>query len=212
MVRLSPGSLGRRGEVASVGTEFRFDAEVHRYYDDRGRRVPSITQMMQDEGLVDAAFYTPEGRDRGHAVHDLTRDWDLGVLETLPDDSPYGGYISAYQAMTAILQPRWDYVEVALFHPKLRFGGRPDRVGWAIIDKPVEGRSILEIKSGAPHKSTGIQLALQAILLEPVTKLPPHLCQRIAVHLQATGRYKVSTYPALWEIEKAYRIIRTHCR
>ena len=191
--------------VASA--EFRFDADGHHYFDARGRRVPSITQLIQDEGLMETAFYTDEGRDRGSAVHDLCRDVDLGVQDGLPADSPYLGYLAAYRAMSAILRPSWAGVEVAYFHPGLRFGGRPDRHG--SVD---QAQTLLEIKSGAPHKSIGIQLALQAILMEGQTGLPAKHWQRMSVRLRDTGGFKVHTYPGAWEIEEAYRIVRRHCR
>ena len=187
---------------------FRFDAEKHRYFDENGRQLKHITQLLIDEELVDDSFYTAEGRDRGHSVHDITKDWDLGVLEPeLIEGSPYLGYLAAYQAMSAILKPKWTGIEVARVHSSLRFGGRPDR------DGTTDGRpTVLEIKSGAPHKSTGIQLAMQAILLEDESGLPAKRWRRMTVYLKKAGKFRMYEYPAAYEIEEAHRIIRKHCR
>ena len=187
---------------------FRFDAKKHQYYNENGRPIKHITGLLIDEGLIDDAFFTAAGRDRGHAVHKITADWDLGVLEPeLIEGSPYLGYLGAYQAMSAILQPTWTGVEIARVHSSLRYGGRPDRDGMT------DGRpTVLEIKSGAPHKSTGIQLAMQSILLEDETGLAAKRWRRMTAYLKPTGNFRLYDYPGAYEIEEAHRIIRKHCR
>ena len=188
---------------------FRFDEERHWYFDDRGRRVKHITQLMEDEGLVDPTFYTAGGRTRGRDVHDLCKIWDLGALDLeLIEGSPYAGYLAAWQAASAVLKPTWEGVEVAWVHSRLRFGGRPDRYGKADVRRP----TVLELKTGAPHTKTGIQLALQAILVEDQTGLPAKRWRRMVVYLKPTGKFRTFEYPDLGEIEEAYRIIRKHCR
>ena len=105
-----------------------FDEETHTYTF-LGRRVPSVTELCAPltagkysvgAGVVEAAA------NRGSAVHEYTRLYDLDILpaeiegEVLP-------YLSAYAAFIRDYAPQWDYVEIPLFSSS--YAGTADRIG-----------------------------------------------------------------------------------
>lgn len=165
---------------------FRFCEAEHAYYDDLGRRVPNITNMLQRTGWVDPTWYTQASRDRGEAVHALTAALDLDALDLDTCESPYRPWLLAYAHSRAIVRPSWSHVEVAFMHEHLRFAGRPDRVG------EVYGAiGVVDLKSGAEHRAHQVQTALQAILVAPEVGLRPELIHRYAWYLFAAkpGRW-----------------------
>lgn len=69
----------------------RFDADKHEYWLAE-RRLPSVTEVLRNAGLVDATYFTQHARDRGTAVHaavlyDDQRDLDEASLD--PEVRPY---------------------------------------------------------------------------------------------------------------------------
>lgn len=186
--------------------EFRFDASSHTYTDLAGREIPHITGMLKASGWVDDGFYTAASAERGHVVHRLTADYDLGAIEQ-PDQvlSIYKGWLLGYVAARAILQPEILKVEEPVVHPVFRFGGRPDRV---VL---VAGRrGTLEIKSGAESRAHAVQTALQAILDEAESGIPAKFAYRGSVYVTERGRYKVVEHRDARDISEALRIIKAH--
>lgn len=193
-----------------IATAFRFDARSHEYLSpDTGEVYPHITGMLKAAGLVDDRWYTDASRERGSGVHKLTADYDRGFIprEEVPQvDSPYKGWLQAHVAACDIVQPSWSSVEVALLHPEFRYGGRPDRAGLVY-----GARAVVEIKSGDPEPAHAIQLALQAMLLASVERLPAESIQRYAMYLKGNGRFKFHHFPNHRDFAEARRIIRTCC-
>lgn len=186
--------------------EFRFCADEHRYTDMSGRQIPNITSMLKASGWVDDAFYTAASAARGHVVHRLTADYDLGAIED-PNHvlSECKAYLLAYAVARSILQPTFLKIEEPMVHPAFRFGGRPDRV---VL---VAGRrGTLEIKSGVESKAHPIQTALQAILDEAESGIPAKFAYRGSVYVTAKGRYKVVEHRDERDIREALRIIKAH--
>ncbi len=190
-------------EAAMMTPAIHFDPLDHQYFLN-GERVPSITQLLKTAGVVDDTWFTPESRERGTAVHDLTRDVDLGVPASGKSWREYAGYVEGYIACLAALQhPKWVAIEEPDIHAALKFGGRPDRLG------PVFGRfTVAEIKSGVKMSSHRLQTALQAILVAPRYALPAEAWQRLAVYLTATGRYKVELHEDKRDFDEARRILK----
>lgn len=184
---------------------FRFDAERHVYITlDTGEIVPNITRMLEAAGLIDSRWYTDEGCERGHEVHRLTADYDLGALD-LADlaGSPYANYVQAHIAVMGIVRPTWQHIETPAVHKVHRYGGRPDRVGQVYA-----AGSVWEVKSGAPEPAHMIQTALQAILVAEELGLAPRAVQRFAEYVKADGKYKVEHHTNARDFDEAYRIIR----
>jgi hypothetical protein len=189
-------------------TEFRFDVAAHEYFLN-GTLVPSITQMIEQCGLVDADWYTEESRVRGTAVHDLTAAYDLGALDPATCGSKYRGWLLGHVAAMKMLRPKWTHVEEPFVHGRLRFGGRPDRLGLVF-----QLRSLLEIKSGAMEKSHQIQTALQAILVaaESGFAIPPEHWNRLALYVKPNGKFKLEQHKDRADFDEARRIIQRCCR
>lgn len=187
---------------------FRFDKVAHRYSVD-GREIPHITSMLMDAGYVDDLWMTEEGRDRGSAVHGLCTDYDLGAISDPSTVEPdeYKGYFLAYVEAMRRIKPTWTHVEIAMVHPTQRWGGRPDRCGvvWG-------ARAVLEIKTGQRHPATGIQLALQAMLVAREWSLPPEAILRYELRLKANGKAVLDEHTDKGDFGKARAVIRACCR
>jgi hypothetical protein len=184
---------------------FRFDHDTHTYVElGTGRELQHVTGMLKRTGWrLNDQWCTEADRLRGEIVHQLTAEYDLGVLTVAECDHPLRGYLVAYVTAITILQLRILAVEEALVHPRLRFGGRPDRV---IADAGVVG--CLEIKSGDPDRSHPIQTALQAILLEPELSVPAQLQRRLVLYVKGNGKFKVREHREPGDIVVARQIIQ----
>lgn len=183
---------------------FRFDAANHEYLNpETGEVYPHITGMLERTGWIDDTWFTEESSDRGTAVHRLTADFDLGALDVASCTSIFRGYLLAHVQAVGILKPEMIAVEEPLVHPRLRFGGRPDRDMVAM-----KQRGVWEVKSGAPARSHQIQTALQAILVGHEAGLPPESLLRLCCYVKDKGKFKVEEHKDRRDFDEAYRIIR----
>lgn len=186
---------------------FRFDVATHTYTElGTGRILPHITGMLTRTGWIDDLWMTEESSVRGHQVHALTAEYDLGALDPAAVETPHRGYLLAHVAAMRLLGLEVLAVEEPIVHPTLLFGGRPDRL---VADRGVRGP--LEIKTAAPAKSHPIQVALQAILAEPVLELPAELQRRLCLYLQPSGKFRVEEYRDRSDFRTARQIIKTTC-
>lgn len=192
-----------------IGTSplYTFDAHLHEYRID-GVRVPGISELLDKGGLVNGqAYFTEESRRRGTIVHDLTKDFDLGV--DLGDElkrSPYRGFCLGYMAAVAALQPEWEEIEVFDIHPVLRFGGRKDRFG-SVFVKP----TVAEIKSAAKARHHQIQTALQALLVAHRRQMKPTAVQRLCIYVKHSGKYSVEIHEDTRDFDVAMSLIKGFC-
>ncbi|HON93101.1 MAG TPA: hypothetical protein PKZ07_16140 [Sedimentisphaerales bacterium] len=193
-----------------MSRRYAYDANQHEYLDvTRGEVLPHITGLLKRGGWVDDEWYTDECKVRGSAVHQLTADFDLASFTRadLPAlTSPYKSYLEAHVSLCDLLSPKWEMVEEALIHEYWRFGGRPDRLA-----KIGGVLTLCEIKSGGKESWHGIQLALQAILVEPEIKVPATQIQRWGWYLQRNGKGKIEKYTDPADFDKAYRILTDVC-
>lgn len=189
--------------------EFRFDALNHKYIElQSGVVLPHITGMLEAAGWIDDTWFTEESSERGTMVHRLTADYDLGAIEDPADvSSRYKGWLLAHVAALAIMRPTILAVEQPLVHTTLKFGGRPDRDVTLYA-----ARSVLELKSGVPHKAHPIQTALQAILIGHQAGLPAVSIQRYCLYLRGDGKFKLEHHADRRDFTEAERIIRQCCR
>lgn len=185
---------------------FRFDAVNHDYIVD-GEVWPHITGMLEAEGWIDTRWYSEDSSERGRCVHHLTAEYDLGALDPVACQSRYKGWLLAHVEAMKKLRPKWTAIEEPLIHSRLRYGGRPDRLG--IVFKR---KTVYEGKSGAFEKSHPIQTALQAILAAAHDPLPARHWQRLAGYYTEKGRGKVEEFKEQSDFDEAERIIRKLCR
>jgi hypothetical protein len=190
---------------------FRFSAPTHEYVSlDTGEVFPHITGLLVQSGWVNDEWYTEESCERGQRVHRLCAEFDLGAIgpaDLGSVDERYAGWIRAHAKAMQVLRPEILAVEEPAVHPVYRFGGRPDRLVklYGLI-------SILELKSGVPHKAHPIQTALQAILLAPTVGLPEDGIARFTLYLRKNGKFTLERHPRRADLDEAHRLIRAHCR
>jgi hypothetical protein len=179
--------MGRTARIDRVES-IRFDEGDHAYY--LGDvRVPSITQMLNANGDINAVYFTEEARIRGSAVHALVASHALGALGRDEYEGPYRGYYLAAVDALAILRPKIHAVEEPNIHRAHRYGGRID-LDWELFG----ARGPCELKTGAKEKWHGTQTALQAILIEQETGIPATSLQRHALYLRKDGRYALHDF------------------
>lgn len=194
------------GDIGPPNQHFRFSADGHTYTDVDGRAIPHITELLERAGWLDTLWMTEESRERGTAIHRLTAAYDLGGLDMAAVPDPYRAYLLAYQTARVSLRASWAEIEVPHVHPVLRFGGRPDRVGTAF-----GLRTVLEIKTGDPHKSHPIQLALQSLLVATPSGLPAEHYQRLCLYLKSSGKFSLKIPDQRSDYDKARKIVRDCC-
>lgn len=188
--------------------QFRFDAALHEYFDlDTGDVLPHVTGMLAQTGWIDDRWYTEEDSERGTAVHDLTAEYDLGVLEVAACQSPYRGWLLGHVELVRIIRPTFIKVEVPMVHPTFRYGTRTDRTGLVYNLK-----AVVEVKTGAPDRSHQIQTALQAIVEAADLGLPVTAVARFVFYLKSNGHADLIEHVNRADFDEAYRIIRECCR
>lgn len=188
----------------------RFDAPSHTYTLD-GTEIPNVTGMLEHTGYIDDSHYTPGSKERGHKVHKLTADFDLGAISRLAltnATSDVKGYVLGYVKALDALRPTWRAIEVALIDPVNRFGGRPDRNGLLFA-----ADAIVELKSGGVENWHPIQTAFHDILLcaQPENRLPLMARKRWALYLHKNGKFKLQPHEDHRDYDRAREILRT-CR
>jgi hypothetical protein len=186
---------------------FRFDADRHDYIETAtGVVLPHITGMLERAGWIDDRWYTDESCERGHQVHRLTADVDLGAIEPYDVQGKYRSYVLAYVDAMKIIPHDWQGIEEPLVHPTFRFGGRADRRG-----RIYTAQGVMEIKSGLVDKAHPIQTALQAILVAPLLGIPSEIVDRFCLYVKPTGRWKLEQHRERRDLIEAQRIIRLCC-
>jgi len=156
---------------------FTFDEATHIYRLDN-RIIPSVTQILQAEGITDFSFADESDRNFGKAGHKVTELWDKGILDIktvaeslIPCLEVWKKFLKDFEVT---IFP--GAIEKHIFSSRYSFGTTPDRVG--LVNNKV---TVIEIKfSKSIQRSTGIQLAAQAIAS---TEHYGKVRQRIAVPL-----------------------------
>ena len=185
-----------------------FQEEDHRYFLD-GRPIPSNTQILKAEGLVNDAFYTADGRDRGIFVHAAC--WYLceGALDWKTVDPDHVGYVKAFERFLRENEFGIDYNELPVWGSP-GFGTRLDIIG--VGEFQINGdfrrrRVIIDIKTGAVPAWVELQLAGQLLAVKERIQAQddgfPHLEDvnghpypelRFALQLNKNGKYRLKEF------------------
>jgi hypothetical protein len=164
-----------------------FDQATHTYTLD-GAVLPSVTQVLQDVGIINYSFIPDAAREhymqRGTAVHVATHYDDDGDLKDATVSAEIRPYLMAWRKFRAeslftpiLIEHRW-------FNRTWQFAGCLDRLGTFSLS--MESNVLLDIKSGKSPDWVRYQLAAYASFFES-----PARYRRIAVELHEDGTYEI---------------------
>lgn len=174
----------------------KFDERDHTYTLN-GVRVMSVTQVLQQAGLVDTRFFTEYGRHRGSTVHRAIQLLAEGDLDPESIDPKIGGYLDAYERFRAETGFEMKEAERVVCSVSGQFAGTLDQIG----KFPGNTMSIIDFKTGTLAPATGLQLTGYASAYQEETS---HFVDRlVGVQLMINGRYKLKPYIADFSTWKA---------
>jgi len=157
-----------------------FDQAIHSYERD-GVRVPSVTQILKECGLIDLEKYAPGSDIRGRAVHLMCQYLDEGDLDESTIPTALAGYLEAYRTFLHDTGWQWIGIEKCLAHKTLNYAGMLDRISVDLV---------LDIKSGQPEDWHPLQSAAYLAMLEN-----PMGRTRYGLYLGSRGTYGLTEYP-----------------
>ncbi|HEU4401902.1 MAG TPA: PD-(D/E)XK nuclease family protein [Candidatus Polarisedimenticolia bacterium] len=187
-------------------TDLLFDEAAHAYTR-QGIPLPSVTQVLKAEGVIDDSFYPPGAAARGTAVHRLCARLDEGAL--WPEDvNAETDEVLAYFAGYEAFRRETDFAPLLVEH-RLAYGmdyaGTLDRVG------TLNGRTVLfDIKTGGLPRWGGLQTAayLLALATEKHSFELPR--DRFIIQLTREGRYKLWPVNGARDAETFLALVRVY--
>lgn len=156
-----------------------FSADDHTYWLGK-RRVPSVTEIIELNGLCRDWRGYETAALRGTYVHEATRLYDLEVLDEGSLTAEIAGYLGGWKKFRRDFDIIMVDIERPMYSEQYAFAGTPDRFGWDGSD-PV----LISIKSGSYERAHIIQEA-------GYTYLYPEFWPRMrtwGVYLKIDGSY-----------------------
>jgi hypothetical protein len=179
----------------------RFDPDKHEYWLSEGGRevkLPSVTQILADVGILDASEYRTtkkladgrevDARTFGTYVHQACHYDDLGTLDEDTLDAAIKPYLGGYRAFKRDVAFKVLLSEVPSYHPQYRYAGTPDKAG---LFERGNICAIVDIKTGAPSPWHRIQLAAYSFIQRWEDCAAPG---RFGLYLNESGTYKLIEY------------------
>jgi hypothetical protein len=169
-----------------------FDEAGHLYtIPDGGRRVPSVTEVLKDNGLVDYSFCTALARERGSAAHEAIHFDVEGDLDTSSLDPIVAPYVEAARVARQALEVEPILAEAVVFSALYGYAGKLDLLAY------LRGRRrlvVIDWKTGAAPPAVALQLAGYAGAWHEMTG--EVVLERIAIQLQPAERipYKLHEF------------------
>lgn len=112
-----------------------FDAASHTYYCD-GERVPSVTQIIRDAGMIDDRFFTEYHRWRGSMAHEAIATWNkAGNIDRRKVDPKIRPYLEAALKWQKDTGFKPLYVEHRMYDPIFNVCGTADLIGYFADEK-----------------------------------------------------------------------------
>lgn len=168
-----------------------YDDEAHTYTYE-GQELPSVTRIVAIAAPM--PWMAPEqlerARQRGKDVHLLTQLYDEDDLDLESVDPELMPYLEAWQTFLANTGFKAGEIEKMVAHPRHRYAGTFDRVG----TMPRAGKTLVDIKSGAPVPGTALQTAGYAEAYNVTVPVAERIKSRLAVHLKGDGSYLALRY------------------
>ena len=161
-----------------------FTHEGHKYTVD-GRVIPSVSQILEDVGLVDTRWFKPEHATRGIIVHELLELIDKGLMDPRDVEEDFKGYVGAYLLFKEECNVKINEIEKIVVNKDFQYAGRIDR-----LCQINHVSSILDIKTGVKCRWHPVQLFAYHYAL-PLNSIGS---ATFAVHLKDNGKYKLEKY------------------
>jgi hypothetical protein len=163
-----------------------FDATAHAFTFE-GVRVPHVTMLSVPKTVKDQLEFLSDGRpaERGTRIHKLTVKMDLAseqnqrriIASASAEDQRY---LRQWAVWKAVNRPHFTHIETPLYRDDLRVAGIVDRIG-ILTTSRYAGEVVLDIKTCAPAKHHGVQLAAYDLLAPYRGSLPR---RRLGVYLR----------------------------
>lgn len=173
------------------GVMLDFTPENHTYRWN-GKRVPSVTQIMEDVGIIDYGHIPPATRamalERGRLVHEITSMYDESDLDEGSVDESLIPYLNAWRNFLADTRFVISLNEYRHYSEKYGYAGQLDRSGSMVI---VSGSAdiLLDIKTNDAPYWTRWQTAAYANFFEN-----PSRFLRMSVELHKDETYRIQEY------------------
>lgn len=181
-------------------SKFRFDPEKHEYWLGEWR-LPSVTEILHDVGLVSQYSIDEDAALRGTYVHKACALLLAGDLDWNSIDDRIAGYVKSFQLWFnhCGFDGRDAKVETPGYHASLLYAGTPDLILAGALRKfaPL----LVDLKSGTPADWHKLQTAAYLNLDNGVFCL-----DRATVYLNKDGKmplHKTHDSPADWQDFKA---------
>lgn len=171
-----------------------FDSNLHIYRVD-GIIRPSVTQVLEDVGIIDYSFLPAGVREmaleRGRQVHQITHFDDEGDLDESTVNPSLLPYLAAWRKYNQDHENvPWNEIEKAGYH-SLGFAGTYDRLRYYASRSLVE---VVDIKTNEIPWWVRLQLAAYAAII--IERFPISIAvKRTAVALHSDGTYAERAFP-----------------
>jgi len=179
----------------TAAARLEFDEITHSYTID-GARVPSVTAVLEDVGIIDYSAI-PDGTrimslERGRFVHSLCQFDDEGSLDESTVDPRLSGYLHAWRRFRSDHGFRPDLNEHRDYCAAFGYAGTLDRRGVFehVYGSPAPtGEALIDIKTSVAPFWAAYQTAAYANFFDSPAKY-----RRMAVELHADETYRVHEY------------------
>lgn len=144
----------------------------------RDVRVPSVTEILKDNGLVDYSFCTELARERGSSAHEAIHFATEGELDRTSLDPIITPFVNSAERFLADVEAEPIMAEAVVFSALFGYAGKLDLLCY------LRRRRILAVvdwKTGSVPPATGLQLAGYGGAWHEMTGEP--VMERFAVQL-----------------------------
>lgn len=165
-----------------------YDDSRHEYFLN-GRRMVSVTTVLDRADLISSFSKQDAARERGQTVHALTARDDAERLDLRKVPKDLRGYLLAWRAYRRATGFKPSLIEHRVDSPEHGFSGRFDRFGVRGVGLDI----LLDIKtavSGAIPDYSRLQLAAYCLAFNP-----DKVYERVTVALRPDGRYNSKPWP-----------------
>ena len=135
--------------------------EADHTYWEGNQRWPSVTEILQAEGLVDTTWFDEWSRTRGTYVHQAIKLYNKGELLEKDLDERLAPYLNAWRQFRQNSDIEIIASEKMVYSELWQYAGRLD-----LFCKINGEDSIIDLKSGAVDASVALQLAAYAMCFE----------------------------------------------